>query len=111
MQHDSTICPEWKDPQGSSVPVSYDDIYKIVQDFKKEKLQHCNFQLWYPDEISEEMFYKNEGTHGVALSNIFVDRDKEAFLKQLYDECETTPSFNDMSAIKFMYIEIEINSI
>lgn len=27
MQHDSTICPEWKDPQGSSVPVSYDDIF------------------------------------------------------------------------------------
>ena len=83
--------------------LDFDDIYKIVQDFKKEKLQHCNFQLWYPDEISEEMFYKNEGTHGVALNNIFVDRDKEAFLKQLYDECETTPSFNDMSAIKLGY--------
>ncbi len=80
--------------------LDFDDIYKIVQDFKKEKLQHCNFQLWYPDEISEEMFYKNKEIHGVALNNIFVDRDKEGFLKQLYDECEATPSFNDMSAIK-----------
>ncbi|WP_143108765.1 Panacea domain-containing protein [Bathymodiolus thermophilus thioautotrophic gill symbiont] len=27
MQHDPKICPEWKDPQGSSMPVSYHDIF------------------------------------------------------------------------------------
>ncbi|MBA5249749.1 MAG: DUF4065 domain-containing protein [Gammaproteobacteria bacterium] len=27
MQHDPKICPEWKDPQGSSIPVSYGDIF------------------------------------------------------------------------------------
>jgi uncharacterized phage-associated protein len=27
IQHNPKICPEWKDPQGSSVPVSYNDIF------------------------------------------------------------------------------------
>lgn len=30
MQHDSKICPEWKDPQGSSIPVSYGDIFLSI---------------------------------------------------------------------------------
>jgi len=30
MQHDPKICPEWKDPQGSSIPVSYDDIFLSI---------------------------------------------------------------------------------
>ena len=27
MQHDPKICPEWKDPQNSSIPISYNDIF------------------------------------------------------------------------------------
>lgn len=65
--------------------LGFDDIYKIVQDFKKEKLQHCTFQLWYPDEISEEFFYTNKDKHGSALINVFVDRNKECFLKGGFD--------------------------
>ncbi len=30
MQHDPKICPEWKDPQGSSIPVSYEDIFLSI---------------------------------------------------------------------------------
>jgi hypothetical protein len=86
--------------------LNFDDIYKIVQDFKKEKLQHCNFQLCNLDETSEEMFYKNKEIHGVALNNISVDKDKKSFLKQLSDECKATPFFNDMSAIKLGYYPI-----
>ncbi len=86
--------------------LGFDDIYKIVQDFKKEKLQHCNFQLWYPDETSEEIFYKNKELHGVALNGVFVNRDKEDFLKQLSDECKATPSFQNMSAVKLGFYPI-----
>ncbi len=84
----------------------FDDIYKIVQDFKGEKLQHCNFQLWYFDETSEEIFYSNKEVHGVALNNVFVDRDKTDFLKQLFDECRATPFFQDMSAVKSSFYPI-----
>ncbi len=86
--------------------LGFDDIYKIVQDFKKEKLQHCNFQLWYPDETSEEIFYKDKELHGVALNGVFVNRDKEDFLKQLSDECKATPSFQNMSAVKLGFYPI-----
>lgn len=30
MQHNPKICPEWKDPQGSSIPVSYSDIFLSI---------------------------------------------------------------------------------
>lgn len=86
--------------------LGFDDIYKAVQDFKEEKLQHCNFQLWYPDEASEEMFYKNKEPHGATLNGVFVDRDKEGLLKQLFDECKATPSFQDMSAVKLSFYPI-----
>ena len=83
-----------------------DDVYKIVQDFKKEKLQHCNFQLWYPDEISEEMFYNNKEIHGSVLNGVFVDIDKVDFLKQLFDECDQMPFCQDMSAVKLSFYPI-----
>lgn len=86
--------------------LGFDDIYEIVQNFKKENLQHCNFQLWYPDETSEEMFYTNKEMHGAALNGVFVDRDKTGFLKQLFDECDETSSFQDMSAIKSSFYPI-----
>lgn len=86
--------------------LNFDDIYKIVQEFKVENLQHCNFQLWYPDEISEEMFYTNKAIHGSALNGVFVDRDKIGFLKQLFDECKATPFLRDMSAVKLGFYPI-----
>lgn len=86
--------------------LNFDDIYKTVQKFKIENLQHCNFQLWYPDEISEEMFYTNKAIHGSALNSVFVDRGKESFLKQLFDECKVTPFLRDMSAVKLDFYPI-----
>ncbi len=86
--------------------LDFDDIYKKVQNFKKEKLQHCNFQLWYPDEISEDMFYTNKEKHGATLNSVFADRDKTDFLKQLSDECDKIPFVQNMSAMKLSFYPI-----
>jgi hypothetical protein len=86
--------------------LGFDDVYKIVQDFKKDKLQHCNFQLWYPDKISEEFFYTNKKIHGITLSSVFVDRDKADFLKQLFDECNEISFSQNISAIRLGFYPI-----
>ena len=78
----------------------FDDIHMEIAALKQEHMQHCNFQLWYPDETSEEHIYTNSDGHGAALSNICVDRSKEDLIKQVFDECEHSPHFNELSAVK-----------
>lgn len=75
--------------------------YKNVTLLKTEHLQHCNFQFWYPDECSEENFYTNKAAHGAALSDVCVDRPKEELLAQVFGECDQSPHFKNLSAIKF----------
>jgi hypothetical protein len=79
----------------------YASIYSKVATLKAEKLRHCNFQFWYPDECSEENFYTNKAAHGAALSDVCVDRPKEELLAQVFGECDQSPHFKELSAIKF----------
>ncbi len=79
------------------------EVYSKVAALKQEHLQHCNFQLWYPDECSEASFYTNSDSHGAVLSNVCVDRPKEEFLAQVFGECDQSPHFKELSAIKFGY--------
>lgn len=80
-----------------------EELYKDVATFKQQHLQHCNFQLWYPDECSEAHFYTNCDSHGAVLSNVCVDRPKEEFLAQVFGECDQSSQFKELSAIKFGY--------
>lgn len=75
--------------------------YQKVANLKQEHLQHCNFQFWYPDEGTEENFYTNRVSHGAVLSNVCVDRQKNEFLDQAFGECNQSPHFKELSAIKF----------
>ncbi len=84
-----------------SALLGFDDIYNKIQDFRNESLKHCNFQFWYPDDTSEEQFYTNASGHGAALCNVFIENTKENFLNQIFKECQETPHFADMSAIKY----------
>lgn len=75
-------------------------IYEKVQLAKANHLAHCNFQLWYPDEISEEHFYLNNELHGVVLSSVCIDQTGKEFLAQICEECEKSNCFENLSAIQ-----------
>jgi len=75
-----------------------DEIYGKVAKFKKECLQHCNFQLWYPDDYTEKHFYTNTDLHGSVLSNVPVEYPQEEFLKVIRDECKHAQHFEELSA-------------
>jgi len=77
------------------------ETYQKVANLKQEHLQHCNFQLWYPDDSSEECFYTDRDFHGAVLSNVCVDRKQNEFLDQAFGECNQSPHFKELSAIKF----------
>lgn len=76
-----------------------DDVFRAVQDLKGEHLPHCDFQLWYLDEASEEHFYLQSGNHGLELTSLDVS-NKEEFLDQIFRECRENPAFKGMSVMK-----------
>lgn len=75
-----------------------ENIYKQVQAIREKYLHHCNFQLWYPDEDSEEHIYTNSAAHGGTLSHVRIEHPIEEFLKQVFDECEHSSQFDSLSA-------------
>lgn len=81
--------------------LGFDDIYTEIQNLKKESLKHCNFQLWYPDETSEERFYTNSDTHGGILSQVCIEKTQKEFLEEIFNECKESPHFNEMSSFKY----------
>ena len=67
--------------------------------FKAEELEHCNFQLWLPDEDSEASLYLGDDNHGAALSDIPVLAGGTATLDYVFTECAANPHFDALSAI------------
>jgi hypothetical protein len=78
-----------------------DATYIKVADMKRDLLQHCTFQFWYPDDQSEADFYTDKHNHGATLANLAIDHPKEEFLAQVFGECKHSPHFMELSAVKF----------
>jgi hypothetical protein len=78
-----------------------DEVYGKVARMKQELLQHCTFQFWYPDDQSEAHFYTNSDAHGATLADVALDRPREEFLAQIFAECDQSPHFKELSAVKF----------
>lgn len=81
----------------------FDDVYLCVQKIKSEFLDHCNFQYWYPDATSEEHYYRNDTLHGATLSGVCVEKDPQTFLGEIFQECEESAYFNELTAIAYQH--------
>lgn len=79
----------------------FDDVYSLIRKLKTEHLAHCNFQVWYPDETSENHYYINDQTHGTTLSHVPIDKDPIAFLDEIFKECTESIHFNGLSAVQY----------
>lgn len=66
-------------------------------------MPHCTYQFWYPDEHSEDHFYQNSNDHGATLVNPALNTSAEAFLAQVFGECEQTRHFAELSAVKYRW--------
>lgn len=77
------------------------ELSAAVKAFKRNELEHCNFQYWYPNSASESHLYVNDEMHGANLSGIDVEAAPEDLLKQVFDECENMREFWELSAVKY----------
>ena len=71
-----------------------------LAEFKKEQLQHCNFQLWFPDEKTEAELYEGSDRHGDMLSDVPVDTEGVETREYVETECATKGHFGKLSAIE-----------
>ncbi|MEM1189666.1 MAG: hypothetical protein AAGI72_14125 [Pseudomonadota bacterium] len=76
------------------------DLFEAIKDLKMRRLDHCNFQYWYPDSNSENHLYVNDRGHGATLSDVRVEGEPEELLQQVFGECDNMPQLNDLTAVK-----------
>jgi hypothetical protein len=86
-----------------SAIMSFDEPYKTIKIIKNEFLPHCNFQVYFFDESSEEHFYRFDKMHGATLSDVNVSEEPSDFLEQLVNECEQSNMLYEMSAFKYSF--------
>lgn len=80
--------------------LSEQETYGIARTLKKEYLQHCTFQFWFPDDHSEDALYTGGEAHGATLTNVPIERPEAEFLAQCFGECTASPQFHSLSSVK-----------
>jgi hypothetical protein len=68
-----------------------DAIFQSAERLQSEVLPYCNFQLWFPDDVSEENLYTNKELHGIALTDIKLQGGRTAFLEMISGEIAQFP--------------------
>ena len=86
-----------------SAILGFDDLFTKIQVFKKEHLKHCTFQIWYPDEITEQNIYTGSDIPGAMLVRPCIENGKDRYLEQIFDECEKNTYFDELSAMQYGY--------
>ncbi|MCR3952670.1 hypothetical protein [Aeromonas hydrophila] len=86
-----------------SAIMGFSEPYGVVKKIKEEFLPHCNFQVYFLDESSEDHFYLFNKMHGATLSDVCVTEDPDKLIEQLVSECEQSNKVYEMSAFKFSF--------
>jgi hypothetical protein len=76
-------------------------LYSNIASLKRDVMPHCTFQLWYPDETSEANYYRNDEVHGATFASLDFDKPVPDFLDQVFRECDETPHFQELSAVRY----------
>ena len=69
----------------------------ILADFASGPYQHSNLQLWYPGPDTEENLYRGNTSHGLAATNVKIERNPEEMLAQIRSECSKSEAFSSLS--------------
>jgi hypothetical protein len=72
----------------------------VLEKVVREKLAHCNLQLWLPDDASEERLYVSEEGHGRSLFNLSLENGASALVSSIQEACRLDKSFDSLSPMK-----------
>lgn len=75
-------------------------LYAAISGIQAEFLAHSNFQLWFPDDASEDNLYTDQDLHGIACTDIKLQDGSAVFLQRIAEECSQYPQFGTLSCVK-----------
>lgn len=79
------------------------DAYEVMKKLKEEYLMHCNYQIFFLDESSEQYLYNFDEMHGATLSHIDINQEPGNLINDISKECKLSNSIHDLSAIKLNF--------
>ncbi len=77
-----------------------DKLFAELASLQSKTLTYCNFQFWFPDDVTEDNLYTNRGLHGISLCDISLQGSREELLNQLSVECDQAPQFWKLSCVQ-----------
>lgn len=64
------------------------------------KIPNCTHQAWFPDKKTDQMIWRGEIDHGIAVDNLSPRIGKEDFVKNLNDSIKHCREIENISAIQ-----------
>lgn len=77
------------------------EMFDVLANFKADSLGHCTFQMWLPDEDSEDNLYLGRDNHGAALTGIPITAGTRDTLDFVLEEVASNPHYDALSAVRF----------
>lgn len=77
-----------------------DDLFNSVGSLQQDFLSHSNFQLWFPDDATEDNLYSNHDFHGIAFTDLSLQDGPAALLAMIAGECDHFPQFGGLSCVQ-----------
>jgi hypothetical protein len=74
-----------------------------LANFTAEHIPHCNCQLWFADEDSEDRLYNGDDRHGAMLNGVPVGEGLTAAWEAVVGECDGNRHFQSLSAIDMQH--------
>ena len=72
---------------------------EMLADFASGPFQHSTLQLWYPGSDTEAHLYRGSGDHGLAATNIRIERSCDKMIDRVKSECSASKHFVTLSSI------------
>ena len=72
-----------------------------LADFVSGPYQHSTLQLWYPGPDTEEHLYLGSANHGLAATDIRIERSCEDMLAPIKSECAASTAFCSLSPLEY----------
>ena len=63
-------------------------------------MKHSTWQLWVPDDLSEQHFYRSMDVHGAAITHINTADGSRMLIEQIEQEMAAAQNFATLSAIQ-----------
>ena len=74
--------------------------FSALEDFYRNFMPHSTWQLWFPDEATDEHLFLNTDIHGAALPGLTLSDGTAGLLKTLEEEISASNDFANLSAVR-----------